>query len=254
MARNPKNPIDYIENPKERANEKLDLLLGWLIQFHHSTRQILLKRMQLATHSHHTYFQRLEKQGILQKVRVYSINSRYIYMLTNLGKQMAIEKTGCIGNYSTDKNKLNHSGLRHNLSVQNSVIKYLAEYEEFKAEKYIKNLKFNDKKKPDACLISSNLKAMLEVELTPKSDKRIFVALNAHLEALTESVYQKVIYVFPTKTLKNYYLDRFNQPSWPIYQQNERESWVQKKDHSESDKIFKEKFEFIYDETLLEGM
>lgn len=256
MQRNPKNPTEYTEKPKERSNEKLELLLKWLIQFHCSTRQILLKRMKLATHSHHTYFQKLEKQGILQKIRVYSINSRHIYMLTNLGKQIAIEKTGDISNYSTDKNKLNHSGLRHNLAIQNSVIKYMSEYENFMAEKYLTNLKFSDKKKPDACLILGDTKTMLEVELTPKSDKRIFIALNAHLNSLIENYYQKVIYVFPTNTLKNYYVERFNQKSWPIYEKNEKGLWIAKNEkfHTEIHIKFKENLIFKYDKSLLEGM
>jgi DNA-binding MarR family transcriptional regulator len=255
MPRNPKNPKDYTTEPRQRYEDKLDKILELLVQFHHSTRHLLLLRLGLATHSHHTYFKKLEKKGILRRAETFTIRSRTVFMLTPLGKELAAEKMiDNVINYTTDASKINHSSLRHDLAVQKAVITRLHEYDKFMSEKFLPNIKLKDKKKPDAFLEKNKSITALEVELTAKSDQRIFRALNSHAQALLNQHYQQVLYIFPSNTLKNYYQERFNQQSWPVYQQNEHGFWIR-----HSNDFFPEKhpslcenFKFIYEKTLLD--
>lgn len=256
MPRNPKNPKDYTAEPRQRADEKLNIVLDMLIQFHHSTRELLLQRLGLATHSHHTYFKTLEKKGFIRRVDVFSIKNRFVYMLTPLGKELAAEKTLTEAiHYQTDISKINHSSLRHDLAVQKFIVSQLSHYEKFTSERFLPDLGLSNKKKPDACLEKDNFKTMLEVELTAKSDQRIYRAFHSHAEALIAGTYQKVLYVFPSSTIKNYYLTRFKQPSWPCYLQNQRGAWLKHDDfYPEHHSCVQDGFEFISDESLIEDI
>jgi predicted transcriptional regulator len=256
MQRNPKNPRAYNNEPRKRASEKITTILDMLVQFHHSTRELLLLRLGLNINSHHAYFKNLENKGIIRRVAVFSIKSRFVYMLTPLGKEMAAEKMlDNVINYSIDITKINHSSLRHDLAVQKAVIERLKEYDKFTAEKYLPNLIFFDKKKPDACLEKNDEKTMFEIELTAKSDQRIFRAFTSHAQALINLNYHKVKYIFQSETLKNYYLERFNQEFWPIYQQNQRGIWVKQGDlNPNNHENLRDCFDFIADTSLLKNI
>lgn len=242
MPRNKKNPREYGKDPQERSVEKLNVVLDWLVQFHHSTRKIMLERLELDTNSHHTYFKKLVEQGIIQKVRVYSINERFIFMLTRLGKELAAEINPDAIKYNIDISKINHAELRHSLAIQNAVLSLIEKDSRFISERLIDINIINNKKRPDAAIINDNITRMIEVELTPKKDQRIFQALIAHAESLIENKYQKVTYLFPSNTLKNYYLNRFNLDMWKnkdiIFSPNESLG-------------LKDKFEFIAEPRII---
>lgn len=255
MVRNKTNPRMYVDDPKKRSKEKTNELLRWLLQFHHSTRKIILEKLKLNVHSHHTYFKKLINKGILQRVRVYSINERFVYMLTNLGKELATELYDEAIKYSTDQSKINHAELRHSLAIQNAVLIFGKESTKFLSEKFIDRNMYSDKKRPDAALIDQNHITMLEIELTPKKDERIFRAFVAHHDALKKGTYQKTLYLFSNKTLKEYYLKRFNSEEWPTFAK-ENNKWKNKNDpllHSQIQHI-KEKFEFIEENRIIRYM
>lgn len=257
MPRNPKHPQEYVANPRDRADEKLSALLKFLAQLHHSTRKLMLRYLGLATHSHHTYFKKLVERGILQRVRVYSINCRHVYMLTALGRELAAESMPEYAlNYSINPNSINYSGLRHDLAIQKAIIDRRLDCDEFVAEKYLPNLELSEKKLPDACLIKDEQKTMLEIELTPKNNKLIFRAFNAHAEALLDKKYQQVLYIFPSAQLCKYYQKRFNQPKWPFYKQNQRGLWVKQDDSefvADDHTNLRQQFSFIYENDLADS-
>lgn len=256
MPRNPKNPKEYVRNSRSRSNEKLELLLEMLFKFHVSTKELILRRMGLATNSHYNYFRKIEQQDLIKKVPVYSIRSKHVYMLTNLGKQIAYEKLNEAAEYSTDPNKINHSFLRHDLAVQKAVIDRLSPNTKFTSERHLPKLSLGEKKKPDACLEDEGKKTVLEVELTPKSDVRIYRAFTALADAILNNHYQEVIYIFPTDAIKKYYLERFNKILWPTYHQNEKGLWVSHGANFAPDEHgdLRAKFIFVADNHLLEDI
>jgi hypothetical protein len=259
MARNPKSPKEYInQDPIKRNKEKLDKIILWLAQFHYSTRKIMAKMLGLNINSHHAYFKKLEDRKILKRTEAYSIRSD-IYVLTSIGKELAAEKINPLFiDYPIESIKINHSNLRHNLAVQKIVIKLINEhkYDLFFSEKNIHAVtNYSFEKKPDALLIleKDSKKTMLEVELTAKSDRRIFKAFQDHCKGLVNQSYETVIYVFQTQTLKNYYEIRFKQEIWPEYKQNENGVWIKHAKNLEitPSKNIKEKFEFKVEENML---
>ncbi len=255
--RNKKLPSDYLSlAPRDRQKEKLNIIYEWLLEFHYSTRQMLLQRLGLATHLHKKYFASLEEKGILKKTEVFQIKSKFIYMLTTSGERLALEKHGEKKEYLTGHKRIKHNALRHDLAVQNYVIKMLPDHECFIGERYIENFNLGYNKKPDACLCVGGIRRMLEVELTPKSVDRIYVALSTHARALSQGLYDEVIYVFPTKTLRNYYLKYFMMDEWPLLEKNGRGNWLRNPDFNLNIDQFgvREAFRFLVDETVAEGI
>lgn len=252
MARNPKNPRLYTTAPRERAKEKLDLILKIMVDFHHSTRELLLQRLNLATHSHHRYFATLEEKGILKRIESPSIRSNFIYMLTHIGAELAAEKLAIATHYQLNGHKINHNNLRHDLAIQKAVITRINDYDDFIPEKFLPSLNINDEKRPDGCFLKDKEKTMLEVELTAKTDHRIYRAFISHAKAIIKKHYNNVLYVFPNKSIKKYYLERFNEKTWPCYHQNDRKNWVKEDEefNSYNHINLRKSFLFIVDEDL----
>lgn len=259
MPRNPKTPVDYVQKPRQRAREKLEIILEILGKFHHSTRELLLKRLGLATHSHHNYFKTLENKNIIRRVEAYSIRNRFVYMLTPLGKSLAAERLpDQVLEYNSDPSKINHSTLRHDLAVQKAVIERLDDYDSFTSERYLPNFVLSvSTKKPDACLEKNGLKTMLEIEITPKQEGRVFRNLISHAEAMLKQYYHKVVYIFPSATVAANYKAIFDKPFWPYYEQNERGRWTRQDrdfrldDHPD---LLRDCFEFRVEKTLLDDI
>lgn len=252
MPRNPINPRQYTENPKSRAEEKLKVVLEMLIDFHYSTRELILAKLKLATNSHHRYFSSLEKKKIIRKVGAPSIRSNYVYMLTSYGVELANEKISILSPYQIDGNKINHSNLRHNLAIQRAVISMVDNYDVFIPERRLPHLNLNDEKRPDGCLEKNGVRTMLEIELTAKTDQRIFRALVAHAKAINKNHYSKVIYIFPSLSLANYYTTRYQSTEWPTYTQNERGVWIRSEDSFKPDNFLglRNAFEFLTESDL----
>jgi hypothetical protein len=238
MARNPKNPRDYVSNPRNRFLEKINLIYEHFIQFDYSTRQLILARLNLKQDSHHYFFKNLEEKGILRRIDAYTIRCKYVYILSPIGKELAFEQF-TNGNLTSltefdqfhDKIstfRINHSNLRHHLAVQKTIIELLQDFDQFFSEKFTPTfpLDSGNSKKPDALLISRTKKVALEVELTAKNDKRLFSALSSHAEAISKNFYDEVLYIFPSQTLMNHYLLKFNQNAWPRYKRIERDTWI----------------------------
>jgi hypothetical protein len=175
-------------------------------------------------------------------------------MLTALGIELAAERLPTVIKYSTDTHKINHNNLRHDLAIQKFVIKKLneKEYEIFIPEKYLQTFNNSDDKRPDGCLEKNSVKTMLEVELTAKTDQRIFRALVAHALRLNNHQYQKVLYVFHNQVLRNYYQERFLQSKWPSYQLDQDGKWKKEKDFiPDNYHNLRESFNFITDTSLI---
>lgn len=260
MRRNPINPKEYINTtPKERYIEKLNKILDLLLKFNFSTRKLMVLRLGLNINSHHDFFKKLEEKGIIRRIKVFSIQNKHIYILTSLGKSLSYERLNgklIIPENKVDYKKINHINLRHDLAVQKAVIQMSNQYNTFTSEKYMAPLKFNSDKKPDAFLERTGERLMLEIELTAKSDRRIFTAFKAHAEALIDKQYDKVQYIFSSMTLKNYYQSRFSKTDWPFYKQNKNGIYTsdEKKFLPDDYNNLREKFEFIANKSIVDDI
>ena len=256
-ARNQKTPSDYLKlPPREREKQKISIIYEWLLEFHYSTRQVLLKRLGLVTHLHKPYFDSLEAKGILKQIKTFEIKSKHIYLLTTQGEKLALAVHGHKADYMAGHKRVKYNALRHDLAVQNYVIKLLPTHDSFIAERYIPTVELEYHKKPDACVIIDGKKRMLEIELSPKSVNRIYVAFTTHAEAISKGFYDEVIYVFPNDTLRKYYFKYFLMELWPSYVRNERGVWVRVFEKSVNiDQLgVRGRFTFLTDEAVVDGL
>jgi hypothetical protein len=254
MARNPKNPRLYTKDPRGRADEKLNIILKMLVDFHHSTKELMLQRLSLATDSHHQYFKKLEEKGILKKIEAPSIRNNFVYMLTAIGIELATERLNLVVNYQLDGHKINHNNLRHDLAIQKIMISKIDEYDYFVPERFLSEINISNEKQPDGCFIKNNKKTVLEVELTAKTDRRIHKAFISHAKAVLRKDYENIIYVFSSTSTRNYYFDRFNEKIWKLYiYQNDKKSWIRDKENFTPDDYvgLRNSFAFVVENDLI---
>lgn len=251
MARNPKSPISYNSNPRKRSQEKLLKTIELLTKFKSSTRKLILNNLKLASHSHHRYLNKMESQGILKKIDLYSLKSKAIYILGEVGIGIASELINSNHSFTVNPLKLNYLNIRHDLAVQKAVLDR-SKTSSYKSEWEIKSDPTVYYKTPDAILYDEGKIIAFEVELTAKSDKRLYKAFFEHCQNLENGNYNHVIYLFHNKSLKEYYYSKFVNEKWFTYKTTSQNRLVV---DSQFDKNItekhKENFCFIHDEDIL---
>ncbi len=199
----------------KRGREKQDSVLLWLAEFHYSTATLLAQSLGVDPNGQRHFFKKLLDQGLLRAIHIPTVRER-IFLLNPLGRQLARELTEKAVDYATEPSKVNASLVRHNLSVQIAVLRRKNPENTFVFERH---LDFTTKDKlPDALMIEGEMKTALEVELTHKKNARVFRGFFDHLKLIKMGHYQKVEYIFGTKTLCENYLEKFNRGKWPVYE------------------------------------
>lgn len=145
-------------------------------------------------------------------------------MLTQEGLYQSMTLTGKMFNYFTEPSKINFKRIHHDLYVQMAVISRLKIGDYYLSERMIQ---LNNRAKiPDAIIVSDHKKSAIEVELLPKTNARIYRWFASHLKALHSGIYNRVEYIFKTKSLMLYYLKRFKAEYWPVYNwDSENKRW-----------------------------
>ena len=198
-----------------RGQEKVRLTLAWLALFHFSTLAVLAKRLSIQTNTTSRLLRKLKSQGLVQEVSIVTIRHK-AFMLTQQGLTYHREHTTHCLSYQTAPSKINIANARHDLQVQLAVVRRLEKTMEIVSDRAL--MRWQLKKTPDALLSVPHKKIALEVELTTKTDKRIFIGYEAHAKAvLIDKRYDEVEYIFTSKSRKAYYEKRFFQDAWPAY-------------------------------------
>lgn len=224
-----KNPRGGVKDTLARGEEKVRLALEWIAIFHFSTLPIIAKRLKISENTAFRFIKKLKAQGLIRGFETYVIR-RELLMLTVHGLGYCTELTERIFNYSTEPSKVSLSRVRHDLIVQEAVADRVGQGDSFCSDRQLGTDRRS--KIPDALIEKvGGQKIALEIELTPKTDERIYIGFENHLKALHESTYDRVVYLFKTKTLHEYYLKRFESDAWPAYTYSEKlKRWVLKKD------------------------
>jgi len=158
------------------------------------------------------------------------------------------------GLYNPDPSKINLTLVPHDLSVQKAVLNRMSSLTDHKPERLLGREGESRVKIPDALVSADGLHhTAIEVELTAKTDKRMYMALIDHLRAMRDERYHAVEYVFTKPSLRDYYKQRFDRPEWPVYRFNkEKRRWF------EADKLFtpsddiRDRFKFTHESLLKE--
>jgi hypothetical protein len=211
-----RNLRDGIPDTLARGREKTEQVLLWLTEFHYSTIPLLSRRLTGKALGQSAFINRLVERRIVRHTNVPTYRSR-LYLLTPHGRELARTLTSKAIRYSTEPSKVNPSTVVHNLSVQLAVLRRAANNDSIESERHLSITGL--RKLPDALLHQS---LALEVELTHKSDARIYRGFFDYYRALRDGLFQNVEYVFPNATLCAYYRKRFCADTWPIFEYDRR--------------------------------
>lgn len=204
-------------DPRERGIQKLDLVLRWLCLFHYSNVAVLMDLLGLKHFTNSSYFKRLADRNLVKRVDVESLR-RPVYMLTATGLAI-LEGVPEVAQYHLDDRRIAPSLARHTLAVQRAVLRRRSEWVSVIPERLIRQ---RGKKVPDAILRGVNFATALEVELTYKTRMKIYLGFVDHARALRDKKYERVVYVFKDKVMRDAYQRDFDERKWPVYRWNEK--------------------------------
>jgi len=203
--------------PRAVREEKLRLVLDWLLEFQFSSVDLLARRLGLTSQSSYRFFRSLLDDQIIQYFKsVYTHQVRYL-MITKARVDVLQVAGRDVANAHTQPSRLNrYAHLMHDLAVQRAVLKRLDHYDEVIWDKHI-NIP-EQYEKPDALLHSpKHYWVALEYERWRKEDKRIYLSFMNHARALIKRHYSGVYYLFDRESDLVFYQTLFAAQAWPEY-------------------------------------
>ena len=211
-----------LKYPRAVREEKLRLVLDWLLEFRVSSVELLAQRLGLTYQSSYKFFRSLLDDQIIQHFKsVHTHHARYL-MLTPTGAAILQDAGRDISKALTTTSRLNrYSHIMHDLAVQRVVLKRLDHYDEVIWDKHITLP--DQYEKPDALLHSpKNYWVALDYERWRKEDKRIYLAFLNHAKALVKRHYSGVYYLFDREHDLLHYQTLFAAQERPEYQYNRK--------------------------------
>lgn len=220
---------DSLSYPKAIREEKVRLVLDWLLEFRFSSIDLLSSRLEQPKVNTNRFFNDLISSGLIQIFKnVHTKNERYV-MLTTTGLSYLEAYGRDISKATTRVQHLGkYSKIIHDMSVQHSVLNRIHKYDEVIWDRHIDPDDFGSDR-PDALLHSAKGHwVALEYERWRKDRKRIFMTYLAHVRAIEKKKYQAVLYDFNSEVDKNHYKDLFNADEWGIYKRLPNSTKIQK--------------------------
>ena len=211
-----------LKYPKAIRDDKIRIVLDWLLEFRFSSVELLSKRLGSNKINLNRFFNQLIDEGVIQQFKnVNTKNERYI-MLTSIGVSYleaygrdisrAVTRVQLLGKYAQ---------ILHDISVQYAVLERLELYDEVIADRNIALDAFNDR--PDALLHSiKGYYIALEFERWRKSTNRIFYSFHNHAQSIIHKRYSAVVFLFDGETDRAYYEKLFVQNEWECYRKNKK--------------------------------
>ena len=206
--------------PRAIRDDKLRLVLDWLLEFQFSSVELLARRIGTTTRSSYDFFRSLLKQHLIKEFKsVYIHQARYL-MLTKAGVDLLQVAGRDVA--KTQTSRLNrYAHIMHDLAVQRTVLKRLDHYDEVIWDKHITIPEQFEK--PDALLHSpKNYWVALEYERWRKEQKRIYLSFMNHARALIKRHYSGVYYLFDRESDLVHYQRLFAAKAWPEHQYNRK--------------------------------
>lgn len=204
----------------ERNKDKIQNIVIWLGIYDYSNQQLLSAVNDVNFRGQAKFFSQLESSGLVATSKAPGLPFK-IYKLSEAGLEMA---RFLLPEQEIVKKKIpSWIYLVHSFSIQKAMLARRDEVEMFLPEKSIDGLKH----KPDGIMVlKDGSKVALEVELSKKSNPRIFSIYILHLRNIRENHYDKVLYLFQNENLKDLYSKNCSEPIWPVYVLNEKRKLV----------------------------
>ena len=209
--------------PRAIKQDKLRLVLLWLLEFRFSSIEILANRIgQTPTNANRFFNSLIADKLIADFKNVHTKGERYFILTSAAASYLeaedydisnAVTRAGNFGRYST---------IVHDLAVQRLVLDRLSKYNEVIADKNIDTLELHER--PDALLRThNNMWVAFEFERWRKSKDRIYFTFMNHVTALVKKkAYSGVYYFFDKEVDRKRYLELFSEPEWPRYKREQK--------------------------------
>ena len=206
-----------LKYPRAIREEKLRLVLDWLLEFRVSSVELLAQRLGLTYHGSYKFFRSLLDDQIIQHFNSVHLRHARSLMLTRTGAAILQAAGRDISKALTTPARLTrYSHILNDLAVQRAVLKRLDHYDEVIWDQH---LALPDQfENPDVLLHSpKNYWVALDYERWRKEDKRIYLAFMNHARALIKRHYSGVYYLFDREADLVYYQTLFAAQAWPEY-------------------------------------
>ena len=206
-----------IKRTLDMKEEKMMIVLSWLLEFRFSTTKILSSLLENNKNTSF-FFSGLVNDGFIkQVVNVHTRNERLL-MLTKQGVDFLEARELDISNAMTASGRLErYSMVLHDTGVQKFVSSKKERFLEVVMDRNI--IGINDKNRPDALLkLKKNGNWVgIEYERWRKSTARVFMSFVNQSNQLTRGNYGGVYFVFNTEIDQEYYMNLFNYERWPLF-------------------------------------
>lgn len=197
---------------RDQRERNLQFIYRWLATFHFTTRALLTAALR------HRYPPvRLLRASVTRGVLVwyrYPTFAEPLLMLTAAGKREAGFFYPEAQHYRARPGAVYMDTINHDLAVQRVVLAEDISLDDLTPARLIER---NDLKTPDALFDRDGRTEAIEVELTVKSHKHIYIAFGDHLAAMSTGEYAAVRYLFAQPSHCATYRALFDAPAWPRY-------------------------------------
>lgn len=214
-ATGPRTHLAATTTPHERGREKKALVLEWIYRWHKTAAPLI---QELLGTSQRDYLLRLAKQGLVKSVDAPSMPIGKIWMLTKDGVAEALDTAGEALLYDLSPTSIDYADLRHDLAAQRAVLSYrkLGKLTKVIPERLL-GADLPGKKRPDAIATyteddGTSHTFAFEIELTPKKERELDLAILSAARQLKHKEVDMVIYFAKSEALLTNYKQVVNSP------------------------------------------
>lgn len=218
--------IDYrnaeLSYPRAIKNDKISIVLDWLLEFRFSSIDLLSKRLGTNAINSNRFFRSLIDDKLIQKFsNVHTNNERYV-MLASAGLSY-LEVLG--RDVSKATTRVQHLGrytqVIHDIAVQYCVLNRLSNYDEVIWDRHISLPERLDR--PDVMMHShKGFWVAFEYERWRKDTKRIYLSFVNHANGIKDQHYRGVYYLFDLESDASFYKKLFDAEEWPCYERDKK--------------------------------
>lgn len=200
---------------RDRHIEKEDIFLRWLLFFDFTNRSVVAKLLGVTNGSLSQFYRSLlRKKYIEMKSDPIALSGNKIIAFTSDGFRHAMSRHVDIKDMKFKKN-IAPTMVRHQIILQEFLVDLGLKSDHVVSDKILRKT-FENIIVPDAIALIENQRVAIEMELTRKKPAQIYHKFQRQIEAIESKRYSKVIWVFDSEMLKNYYQKLFDEILWPV--------------------------------------
>ena len=212
--------------PHAIREEKILLVLDWLLEFRWSSFELLATRLDMRSKTSYKFFRALVEEGLIQIFKSVPAKIARCFLLTRRGATQLQDAGRDISHAHTSLAGVTHDAtIGHDLDVQAAVLRRRHQYDAVIWKPHITLPEPFEK--PDVLLRSpQGAWVALDYERQRKDDSRIYIAFRNHAEAIMNQHYRGVHLLFDRPADLERYRTLFDAEAWPEYDFNRKKGKI----------------------------